>query len=350
MGRPRKRRREGVGDTALIDGLDALGGSAVSVIDSGSFDLDFTTLSENEPGHGADGFPFLDSGFQRHDLFSTEPRSNKGSSNIENSRLDLSGSLASDLDCGFPSWNLSQDLDHTFTTFVDAPLQSPSPPDALGHSDGNNHTSGNAGTHCSCLSGLYSMLAKFQSLPEPSFPYTMGALRNAAALSRSVVACHECSQTYNTAIQNSMLLGTLLQLLVTEYAKLLKHIDERSEQNEKIAFRFGDPSSPFDSRHTGLPDCPMGITIDLSGDEWRTLARKAVAQEVLGNSDSSSGLIGTVQKLSERQVLWHDRYSKGSYTASHCANPPHNTENPNHTCVQVLFTENLRRSLEALGL
>ena len=351
MGRPRKRRHVEAGDTANRDAeMGELEGEAVGAADVGFQDLDLTMFAGSQPGLGIDGFHPPNSSFETLDMIPFDAGSRSSLANIETSSLDLPERPASHLEHSLPDWDPSQDLGSHFSTSVNLPLQLHTPPNPPDQPEGNNYNAGDAAVGCSCLSSLYSMLAKFQSIPSPSFPYSMGVLRSATALSRSVVACHNCSQTYNTALQNSMLLGTLLQLLIMEYAKLLNHIDERSTQAEKIVFRLGDPSSLYDSRHTGRPDCPMAINVDLSGDEWRTLARKAVAQEVLGNSQDTTGLTGLVQQMKNRQVSWRERFSTGPCAAFHSANHQHSAENPDHLCVHAVYTENLRRSLGALGL
>ncbi|KAL9064398.1 MAG: hypothetical protein Q9161_008910 [Pseudevernia consocians] len=351
MGRPRKRRCGKVGDTDDKAGRrGALEGQTVGAADVGFQDSDLATLSGNEPGLGTDVSHITGGSFEENNVFSFGPGNVSELPNLEAFGLDLPGGPVSNLEQGFPNWDPSQDPRQPFSAFADVPLQSQTPPTAPDELDSNNYTAGNAVIGCSCLFNLYSMLAKFQSLPEPSFPYSMGALRSAASLSRGVVACYNCSKAYNTALQNFMLLGTLLQLLIMEYAKLLKHIDERSKQADKIAFRFGDPSSLFDSRHTGLPDCPMAINVDLSGDEWRTLARKAVAQEIFSNSQGSCGLSSLVQELRDRQASWREQFSKGQCLALHTADHQQNAETSDHLCVQNVYIDNLQRSLEALGL
>ena len=351
MGRPRKRRREEPGDTENRDGnIGVSDGSVVGVSHTVFGESDRATLPENEPGLGTDVFHFPEHRLERHDTVPTTGGSIPGLPIIEASSLDSPGVRLSDLEQGFPNWDLSHDLGQSFSTFVDVPMQLQTPPNAPDELDINDHTAENAVPGCSCLSDLYSTLAKFQKTPAPSFPFSMGALKSAAALSRRVVACHHCSQTFSTALQNSTLLGTLVQLLIMEYAKLLNHIDERCKQAERIACRLGDPSSLYDSRHTGLPDCPMSINVDLSSDEWRTLARKAVAQEVLGNSQGSHGLVGLLQEMNARRVSWRERFSTGLCTEAHTAGHQPSTEHPDHLCAQAVHLENLKRSLEALGL
>ena len=351
MGRPRKRRREESGDIEHSDG--DIGASDPQVIDTPDTrfqGLDLATLQGNEPGLGTDIFQFTESSFERRGIVPAEAASGLLLPDTDASSLDHPGLLLPDREQGFPNWDLSHDPGQPLSTSIDIPLQLQTPPSAPDELGSNNPIAENASTGCSCLPDLYSMLARFQKIPAPSFPFSMGALRSAAALGRCVVACHHCMQTYNTAVQNSMLLGTLIQLIIMEYAKLLSHIDERSKQAERITFRLGDPSSLYDSRHTGLPDCPMGINIDFSGDEWRTLARKAVAQEVLGNSQGSLGLFGLVQEMKDRQVSWRERFSIGLCTAFHEAGHQPSTEHPDHLCAQSVHHDNLVRSLKALGL
>ncbi|KAF6218296.1 hypothetical protein HO133_005642 [Letharia lupina] len=349
MGRPRKRRHEEAGGTDREENMGASEGLDVGAADVGPRDSHLATFSGNDPGLGTDGFHFSGNSLEEEDTFPFGPGNGSIFPDTDCFSFDLPEGPASNLEQGLPDWDPSQDLGQPFSTLADTPLRLQTPPNVPGKVDSNSCSTGNAVIGCSCLSSLYSMLAKFQSLPETSFPYSMGALRSAASLGRSIVACHNCLQAYNTALQNTMLLGALLQLLIIEYAKLLKHIEERSKQAEKIAFRFGDPSSPFDSRHTGRPDCPMAINIDLSGDEWRTLARKAVAQEV-NNSQGSHGLFGLVQEMRDRQVSWHERFSKGQHTAFHCADHQQSAETSDNLCVQIMSIDNLKRSLETLGL
>lgn len=330
--------------------MDGNMGTFIGAADVGLQDLDLATFSGNEPGLRTDGSSFFGNNLEAYEIVPLGAGKGSRLSDREAFSFGIPGGLTSNFDQGFPSWDAPQDIGRPFSTFANAPLQLQTPPNTSDELDSNTNTAGNAVIGCSCLSDLYSILAKFQSLPEPSFPHSMGALRSAATLSRGVVACHDCSEAYNTALQNSMLLGTLLQLVINEYSNLLKHIDKKSAEPGKITFRFRDPSSLFDSRHTGLPDCPMAINVDLSGDEWRALARKAIAQEVIGNSQGSRGLIGLVQDMKDRQVSWHTRFSNRQCTALHGADHQQKAETPDHLCVQIVYTDNLKRSVEALGL
>ena len=72
-------------------------------------------------------------------------------------------------------------------------------------------------TGCACLPNLYSTLGSFHRMPPPSFPYSIGALKKAVNLGREVVRCQNCTQTYNTAIQNSTMLSALVQMIGESY-------------------------------------------------------------------------------------------------------------------------------------
>ena len=64
--------------------------------------------------------------------------------------------------------------------------------------------------------------------------------------------------------------------------------------------------------------CAMGVEIDLTGAEWRNLARKTVKKEIMGDEDDSDEedddddesefdcLVGVLQGLRKRQRVWHN--------------------------------------------
>ena len=253
----------------------------------------------------------------------------------------------------FSSWDISQEP----STYLPMDIANPGllPAPSLLSSDPTNPMPTDPGKRgCSCLVSLYSTLAGFQSLPAPSFPFSIGVLRKARQCAYEVVRCQKCPEEYNKAVQNVMLLCTLLQMLIHEYAKLLKYIDERSSSGEKIAFRVGEVSSCFDERHTGMPDCPMAINIDLDGDEWRMLARKPIRQEVMGIDGNDECLRNLIREMRTRQAAWHGRCSSSEH-----AHEDHNNdtsryeqrgETCNDICTQILHIDQLQRMLDLLKI
>ncbi|KAL8689689.1 MAG: hypothetical protein Q9218_004701 [Villophora microphyllina] len=158
---------------------------------------------------------------------------------------------------------------------------------------------------CSCLKELYAMLESFQSLPPPSFPSSRAPLLKATSLARAAIRCPMCPQDYPSALQNLMLLNTLLPLVVHGYASLLRHIEEQAAQGCKMTFRVGDLSQSAAHLHTGTLDCPMGFNIELESEEWSAMARKVVKQDVYGNAQNMDSLSGVVEELEQRQHIWH---------------------------------------------
>jgi len=341
MGRPRKRRRAEEDDGANGDS-GTFEDSALGGLHNATQDPVFAGFPSN--GHSQNELPFAG-----NELGTASWPTPGGSEANSHGNGDFNFHFAQDpaIDpmLGFPAWESTQHISNPFSN----PAQLQTPPTTLDYDIPNNvyEAQGSQQT-CSCLPNLYRTLASFQSLPPPSFPFSIGTLKKAARLAHDVVQCQICPQTYNTAVQNSMLLGTLMQMLMNEYAKLLNYIDERSSSGEKIPFRVGEPSSSFDTRHTGGPDCPMSIIIDLSGGEWRLLARKAVHQEIHGDDEAvNQSLIAIVQEMRNRQGELHERFTSEVHVSGH----DHTEEakkSGEHICVQILYIDNLKKSLEML--
>ncbi|KAI4170286.1 MAG: hypothetical protein LQ343_005039 [Gyalolechia ehrenbergii] len=204
------------------------------------------------------------------------------------------------------------------------------------------------GISCSCLNELYSMLASFQSLPPSSFPASRGPLLEATNLARRVVRCPYCPRDYPSALQNLMLLTTLLPLVTHGYAKLLEHIQERAAQGCTITYRVGDPSLSAAHLHTGTPDCPMGFNVELNAEEWAVMTRKVVRQDVYGNSQRLECVLSVVEELEQRQCIWHllQPFCTDASLAPRCSQ---RSEPCQHgLCMQL--TGAVRKAIEALNL
>ena len=333
MGRPRKRRREDEGNIyAAMEALKGAGNSSNRLEEDrheSQYLDDF--LSYNSLGMGDLSCPNI--GFDMD--------------GYQDDNLDLQIQNPDPLS-EYRAWDASQHVDGGSNYAATDPTQLQTSPSRIGHDK-----IGGDPTTCACLPNLYSTLASFQSPPQPSFPYSMGLLRNAVRLGHTVVRCQICPKTYNTGVQNVMLLGTLVQMISNEYSKLLKHIEQRSANEDKITFRMGEHSLSWDSRHTGTPDCPMGINIDLSGAEWQMLARKAVRQGVLGSSNGTDSLMALIDAMRERQQSLHEGYCPDRQIAGHEHNVTKNAHDgglANDVCLTVTFIDQLRKSLEALQL
>lgn len=239
------------------------------------------------------------------------------------------------------------DTDHTAT-----PLPSTQPSFQASQSSSSVEAIPNVTPNCTCLPNLYTSLSSFQSLPNPSFPLTLGTLEKATTLARDVVRCEECPKTHVSALQNLMLLSTLLALIVNEYCRLLVHIDERAAREGSITLRIGERlSTETVHLHTGTSDCPMAFNLELSGAEWSKVARKAIKQAVVGSDLSTrESFTGVVEEMEQRQ---HSSHAKAGRAEPHgqckdCVQRESSVTAGGFTCLQLI--NNIRRSLQALNL
>ena len=202
---------------------------------------------------------------------------------------------------------------------------------------------------CSCLKKLRSMLEDFQSLQPPSFPSSRGFLIKAISLAREVVRCPCCPVDYPSALQNLMALTTLLPLVVHEYARLLRHIQDEVDRGCKITYRMGDSSPSTLHLHTGTADCPMGFNVELDPEEWASIAKKVVRQDVFGSPGDSGYLMEVVEELEQRQEIWHllQPYN-AALPDSTCHDQPPNCSGEGSLCLQLIGQT--RKTVAALKL
>ncbi|KAI9738703.1 MAG: hypothetical protein M1834_008208 [Cirrosporium novae-zelandiae] len=167
----------------------------------------------------------------------------------------------------------------------------------------NNHLDNG----CSCLTDLYLSLSTLQSIKHPTFPSSLYGYRSASSTAANVLRCPQCPQNPMTRLQNVMLLGTLLPLIVYGYQQLLASIDREASSENPRSFRIGDSTPAHQHLHTGTPDCPLGLNIDLDPDDWRLLARKTIKKDILGNGneDTQNGLLNLINEMEQRQRRWH---------------------------------------------
>ena len=371
MGRPRKKRKDeevypqsSYEPWTIGDATRSLPASMPSEDSS----LAFADMSTHLPhsgsyssvSSGGMGSPALNYGLSNMDLGYLDP---------SNSQTALTPGLPPSMDMNMDFSNLNYPSTSNMThepysygsganyslTASPVPQALPTPPTAT--------TPAPPEQRCNCLPQLYKTL---QALPNytsnPTFPLTLRPLKHATGVARTLLHCPSCASTYSNALQNSMGSVTLLNLIITTYHKLLSHIDSRAKSApNKIKFRFGE-AHPQGEGHTGGLDCPMGVEVDLSGAEWRSLARKAVRREVMGTEDEeddeSERYRGSVMRVLEglraRQKDWHSsrRWMRDTqHQQQHEAHEHHgNSGRDSCMCVQSMYFEQLIRQVQALGL
>lgn len=338
MGRPRKRRRETEEHT-----VDTTAGVPEGV---GMNWQDLLQGSSQDPASPSalDAFPLDDFLF---DLSAPEPLPDVDSTALDTGLLDQNH--FADLE-SFPV-HIQSPTSFMNTDNIPNLLPSTQPPFQASQPFSHREAIQN-NPSCTCLSNLYSALSSFQSLPPPSFPLTLGTLEKATTLSRDIVRCEECPKKHVWAVQNSMLVSTLLSLIVNEYSRLLAHIDERVAREETITLRMGERFSPETLHlHTGTSDCPMGFNLELSGAEWGKITRKAVKQAVVGSDHSPrESFTVLIEKLEQRQIAWHNKTGQAEQCeqCKDCVQQERSDTVGPFACLQII--NNIRRSLQALKL
>ena len=343
MGRPRKRRREDDG-APTIDLSDSTGyGVTATGEASAPAQMSEMTLSQYPAENlGFDDLPLdylgdLNNGPLAGSLFQN-PDDVLGGGGL--------GSFPDDGQLGYGT-TTAPDVEALGST-LNPQLMSP-----LTKSSSTNGGQGeqvSSGSGCSCLSNLYATLSSFQSLPPPSFPYSMSTLHKATIAAQEACRCELCPRQFNSALQNTMLLSTLLPLISYEYAKLLSHVDDRASRDESFVLRMGEKDRSLEDmlKHTGLVDCPMSFDLDLTPEEWRSMARKAIRRKVMGSSSTDISVLGVVNSLESRQKFWHERPILAEFQRGRSCREHGSEVGEEHTCLKMLAR--VKVSIEELNL
>ena len=369
MGRPRKRRREEETGPqgsqydawGYTNGTEALGSSFTGPEHPMAFP---ETLNPRLDINGSLNMTGLGL-----DTSSFDMSPNFGSMSYTNDSLDgiatgpMGGSrddfISNNLQYGTPG---STDLaGWTPSSHSDGPMSRPNPsfqqlqtPAHSEHTTISNTIaapSSRAGQTCDCITTLYQTLSSFSSAPEAFFPYGISKLKRVTSTAWQALRCNNCAQSYANSLQNSSALNTLINLIITEYSKILKEIEERSQTEDKIRFRVGEMYAPETQHlHTGTVDCPMGITIDLTGSEWRTLARNAVRKEIFGERAGDECIAKLVDETKERQIRWHNKFAVEDGRHEHVMQLNENGEAEGFECTGMLYIKRLRELVDSLGL
>ncbi|KAI9722210.1 MAG: hypothetical protein M1812_001682 [Candelaria pacifica] len=212
-------------------------------------------------------------------------------------------------------------------------------------------------TPCACLDTLYLTLSSLQPYAASStslvFPIPLLPMRKAINTGYTVLQCTQCPSLFASSLQSLMLLITLLQLLAVCYSNMIQSIDREasalSDSGGRKKFRMGDMSDGTAGMHTGTLECPMAFEIELSANEWRTMAKKVVVNDVRG-ADGKGGLMGLLSSMEERQRERHrsrPTFDEGNEVACKLMNqtPPPNGD---YTCLRVM--DHARKVLEAIDL
>ena len=348
MGRPRKRK---IDDAAHSQTLDSWGPLFIneewadppgfdSLADSSISNAPCTTIS------GDSSLPISVTDLPDASISSTTPYDHTHGNEGIDSNFDFLQVYGSDPTLDFSQFTPQAGFPFSLRETEAARLQAVNSPP--GNTD--DLVLGAQSVECKCLPQLYAFLGTFQKPMIPIYPFSLVALKKTAGFCTEAVRCQHCSTEYSSALQNSMLLGTLMNLVIIEYRKLLEHIDEQAAEGAAKSMRMGNNTPEMMHLHTGTLDCPMGINLDLSGDEWKVLAKRTVRKEIFGPGEPNLAQI--IQEMKDRQQQWHSRYqhSLPQHTAVNRAEHKEETKDNACACLQGLLIDRLGESLHVLDL
>lgn len=308
MGRPRKRRR----DNADHDPVDAEDG------------IDAQPMPELDPALGGD-FP----DFPQDAVFAAVDSSDSTLGfdfNLDELPADLFDPSALD------AKELSVDqmqapLAHANGSASIDPAPYPTP---LGSTDS---------AKCFCLSTMFLATSELhKDNPGVDFPFKLGPLKTALNKTDDLMHCEVCPHQMHTLRENTLLVITLLNSIAASFDKLLRDVDaeavELASRGLKKHLRIGLGLTPQNVHlHTGGPDCPMGMDVELAPQEWRSLAFRSIKDEVFHRGNRKTTLEGLLNQLVARQEAWHEASGK-----------PH----MGNSCACIHMTSAIRMSMDAL--
>ncbi|EEQ35696.1 hypothetical protein McanMca71_007562 [Microsporum canis] len=155
---------------------------------------------------------------------------------------------------------------------------------------------------CSCLSHLYLSLSSLATLSSfPLSPNTLITLYNASKTASGVLSCQICPQTYSSAVQNLMLLGTLLTCIANSWYEI-SLMDAEPLATETLG------QSTISSLQTDSEAWKSFLK-----DWLYQIVRYAVighptppnAPYVQNQCEESPNLLSLVEGMEARQMQWH---------------------------------------------
>ncbi|OAX85089.1 hypothetical protein ACJ72_00532 [Emergomyces africanus] len=146
---------------------------------------------------------------------------------------------------------------------------------------------------CSCVSYMYLSLNSLSTLCSfPPSSHTLSTLYNAARTARAVIYCEVCPQTFNSFVQNLMILGSLLNVIGDTWLKVSQmNAEQLGSEILSPTFIASLPSEPGERER-----------------RWKRWLRHVVRHGVIGSTITP--MVDAVQdeiseELEARQRWWH---------------------------------------------
>jgi hypothetical protein len=320
MGRPRKRRPEEIDDADTTSTLA---------------NINYEQTATFTPTNVASHEPPLDNleALAHVELNSYPPVANSSST----SRAPTFGDhlMFQDLDFDLPQGNIdgnpefSIPVSSSSTTIID-----------------QSQSSTMAPQQCTCLEQAYVSLSAQQG-QLLDFSVALNTLRASIASARVMLVCPRCNNPTNkcvAGVHNVMLLGTLMSATAHSYCALFKNLDEQAAAFEAAGrlkrFRFGEVGG----FHTGGMNCPGGLEIQMTGNEYRDFMRRALQKDIKELND----ILNEFTERQNRHHIAHESEASSIATSEHQstgAEPPRTTKK-DYFCLRSV--DQVRAALQML--
>jgi hypothetical protein len=175
---------------------------------------------------------------------------------------------------------------------------------------------------CSCLATIYLALSSLQEFPS-DVEAALGAIRSALNTAQAVLRCGQCCRCGGTprkpsteALQNTMLLNTLLPVIVNSYRRLLEMVDSEANIAKAAGYQMNckiiqDSSNRDRSDLFGETESVENVF--MAPDDWRAGMHRLLRADVYGHDMVNLGLKSILAEMEQRQRNGHLRMEKLSH-------------------------------------
>lgn len=178
---------------------------------------------------------------------------------------------------------------------------------------------------CGCLASMYLALASLQTFPTDIVP-ALKTIRGAAAVAAASIWCPQCGSIVLEnpnppieAFQNTMLMGTILPIIANGYQRLLKMIDDKTDQaiaaGSTMTFKFHEyggmcgRQENVETAMTCLEKEMFFNPVQMSPHSWRNTVRALLRVDIYGHEQHGfkhKGLKDLVTEMEQRQLARHE--------------------------------------------
>lgn len=190
---------------------------------------------------------------------------------------------------------------------------------------------------------MYLAASNLETTLHAGFPVALVPIKAALTTGRAILLCTTCPMKLASSRQNVMLLLSLFGSIASGIQSLLMDIDAEvvraGDAGDTKIFDSGDSSSANAHLHTGTPDCPGRMSLELEPEEWQVIVKRAVKKHAFKQKNDVLSLESLVDALEARQRAWH-RGLLPSHERDDLRNRAETAEEKDWQCLK--FTQNIR--------